>query len=127
MEDSKFLEQFKSGEITKFIPFSPLEPISKDVSLFALNAEFDSNNNWTKINDLYEEIRSLSDDWVGEIKCVDSFYNKKRNLQSYCFRLIYSAKDYKITNPAEFNELVNSIQTNIVNQLRTLNWIEIRG
>ena len=64
---------------------------------------------------------------VGEIKQIDSFYNKKTQTQSYCFRLIYSPKDYKITNPAEFNNIVNSIQTQVVTQLKLLDWIKIRG
>lgn len=38
-----------------------------------------------------------------------------------------SPKDYKITNPSEFNEKVNNLQLNIVNELRNLDWIEIRG
>lgn len=128
MEDSKFLEQFKSGEITKFIPFSPLEPIYKDISIFVKSEDMDmEKNSWSKLNEFYEGVRGLSDDWIGEIKQIDSFYNKKKSAQSYCFRLTYSPKDYKITNPAEFNNLVNLIQTNLVNQLRLLDWIEIRG
>ncbi len=127
MEDDNFLNQFKSGQITKFIPFSPLEPIVKDISLFVLDKDLDSNNNWEKLNQFYEKIRDLTDDWVGEIKQIDSFYNKKTQTQSYCFRLIYSPKDYKITNPAEFNNIVNSIQTQVVTQLKLLDWIKIRG
>lgn len=127
MDDIKFLEQFKSGEITKFIPFSPLEPIYKDISLYVKSDDLDSKNMWIRLNQFYEEIRGLSDDWIGEIKQIDSFYNKKKLSQSYCFRLIYSPKDYKITNPAEFNNLVNNIQTDLVNKLKLLDWIEIRG
>ncbi len=127
MDDSKFLEQFKSGQITKFIPFSPLEPIAKDVSFFVNNEDIDENGNWTKLNQFYEEIRNLSDDWIGDIKCIDKFYNKKISQHSFCFKMIYSPKNYKITNPAEFNSLVNELQTDMVNSLRTLKWIQIRG
>lgn len=127
MEDPKFLEQFKSGTITKFIPFSPLDPISKDIAMFVKSEDVNANGIWTRLNQLNEEIRSCTDDLVGDIKCIDSFYHSKKNALSYCFRLIYSPKDYKITNPSEFNNLVNKVQTDLVNHLRTLNWIEIRG
>lgn len=128
MRDDKFLSQFSSGQITKFIPFSPLNPITKDVSMFVNSDHMDINSSqWIKQNDLFDEIRTRSDDWVGSIKLVDSFYNSKCCKHSLCYRLEYSPKDYKITNPAEFNQIVNSIQTQIVNHLRTLEWLEIRG
>ena len=127
MEDEKFLSQFESGEITKFIPFSPLEPIYKDISLYVLSKDMDEQNNWMRLNQFYEEIRDGTDDWVGEIKQIDCFYNKKISAQSYCFRLIYSPKDYKITNPGEFNDVVNKIQTELVIKLKKIDWIQIRG
>lgn len=127
MEDEKFLSQFKSCEITKFIPFSPLEPIYKDIFLYVRSEDLDDKNNWTKLNEFYEEIRDGTDDWVGKIKLIDSFYNKKISSQSYCFRLIYSPKDYKITNPGEFNDTVNKIQTKLVIKLKKIDWINIRG
>lgn len=96
MEDPKFLEQFKSGEITKFIRFSPLESIYKDISLFVKSSDMDlETNTWSRTNEFYEIIRGLADDWIGEIKQTDSFYNKKKSAQSFCFRFIYSAKDFK--------------------------------
>lgn len=127
MEDEKFISQFKSNQISKFIPFSPLNPISKDISLYVKSYDMTSNNEWMRLNQFYEKMRELTDDWIGEIKQIDSFYNKKVQAQSYCFRLVYSPKDYKITNPSEFNEKVNNIQVNLVNELRNLDWIEIRG
>jgi len=108
MEDPKFLEQFKSGKITKFVRFSPLEPIYKDISLFVKSSDMDLINNiWLRTNEFYEVVRGLGDDWIEEIKQIDSFYN--------------------ITNPAEFNNLLNNIQTNLVNKLREFDWIEVRG
>lgn len=127
MEDKKFLSQFESGQITKFIPFSPLEPIYKDISLYVRSQDLDKENNWIKLNQFYEEIRDGTNDWVQEIKQIDSFYNKKNSSQSYCFRLKYSPKDYTITNPAEFNNTINEIQNNLVLKLKTIDWIQIRG
>lgn len=126
MEDEKFLSQFNSGKISKFIQFSPLDPIYKDISLYVNSEDLDSGI-WTRLNQFYEVIRDLANDWIGEIKQIDSFYNKKISTQSYCFRLTYSPKDYKITNPSKFNEIVNSIQTNLVSELKKLDWIKIRG
>ena len=127
MNDPKFLNQFSSDKITKFIPFSPLDPISKDVSMYVKSEDIDENNNWSRINQFYEIIREFSNDLVSEIKCCDSFYNKKISKQSYCFRLIYSPKDYKMNNPADLNDSVNSIQTEVINKLKTLDWITVRG
>lgn len=90
MEDEKFLSQFKSDEITKFIPFSPLEPVCKDISFYVELDDIDQNNNWTRLNQFYEEIRDLTSDWVGEITLIDNFFNKKISSQSYCYRLVYS-------------------------------------
>ncbi len=101
MEDEKFLSQFESGKITKFIPFSPLESIHKDISLYVLSKDMD--------------------------KQIDSFYNKKISSQSYCFRLIYSPKNYKITNPGEFNDIINKIQTELIVKLKKIDWLQIRG
>lgn len=127
MDDPKFLEQFNSGQIIKFKKFSSLEPIYKDVSMYIKSKDIDSDGNWIRINELYEEIRSQTNDLVGEIKCIDKFYNSQNQSQSYCFRLLYSPKDYTINNPSEFNNLVNIIQTNLVNHLRNIKWIEVIG
>ncbi len=126
MNDSKFLSQFSSGNITKFIPFSPLKPIYKDVSMF-VKLDDVVNNKWIKENDLYQQILSLTDDWIEKITICDFFYNEKINKYSICFRITYSPKDYKITNPGEFNEIVNKIQNDLVINLKTIDWIEIRG
>ena len=124
MNDPKFLTQFNSNEITKFIPFSPLDPISKDISFYIEWRDTDEYEEWTRQTEFYELVREFSDDFVGEIKFIEMFINKK---MSYCFRFIYSPKDYKITNPAEFNDSVNLVQTNVINNLKTLNWITVRG
>ena len=126
MNDPKFLSQFSSGNITKFIPFSQLESIYKDISMF-VKLEDMIESKWTKENDIYQQILSLTDDWVEKISIIDSFYNKKNNKHSICLRLTYSPKDYKITNPGEFNEIVNKIQNNLVINLKNIEWIEIRG
>lgn len=41
--------------------------------------------------------------------------------------LVAAPKDYKINNPGEFNEIVNSIQSNLVIELKKISWIKIRG
>ena len=126
MNDPKFLSQFSTGNITKFIPFSPLDSINKDVSMFVKSDDM-VDNKWIKENDIYQEILSLTNDWVEKITIIDSFYNKKLDKHSICLRITYSPKDYKITNPSEFNEIVNTIQNNLVVNLKNIEWIEIRG
>ncbi len=90
MDDEKFLNQFKIYDPAnqsnlpniKFIPFSPLNPISKDISIFANSQDIGLDGNWTKLNSFYEKITELTCDYVGDIKCIDTFYNKKLNAQS---------------------------------------------
>lgn len=125
MEDPKFLDQFKSGEITKFIPFSPLNPIYKDVSMFIQSIDV-VDNKWMRENDLIDVIRDHCEDWICSIECIDSIYLEKKQKYTRCYRVTYKPKDYTITNPAEFNDVVNSIQNNIIRELRKLDWIEIR-
>ncbi len=125
MEDPKFLDQFKSGQITKFIPFSPLNPIFKDVSMF-IKTEDVVDNKWIKENDLLDVIRDHCNDWISSIECIDNIYLEKKQRYTRCYRATYKPKDYTITNPAEFNDVVNSIQNNIVIELKKLDWIEIR-
>lgn len=101
----------------------------KDISLF-IHDEADYNtfeDIWVKENDFYDEIRLNSDDWIADIHCIDMYYNKNNNKRSLCYRMEYKPKDYTITNPSEFNTLVNTKQNSIVAHLKTLDWIVIRG
>lgn len=130
MEDEKFISQFSSGEITKFIPFSPLKSIYKDVSLFVQSEDMvkqENEHKWIRENDFLDVVREHCDDWIESMTCVDSVYLEKKEKWTRCYRINYAPKNYSLTNPSEFNDVVNNIQTNIVNELRKLDYVEIRG
>ena len=140
MNDEKFMTQFSSGDITKFIPFSPLKSIYKDVSLFINSEDMELSNNtnttntttttdtkWLKENDFFDIIREHCDDWIESMNCVDSIYLEKKGKWTRCYRIHYAPKNYSLTNPSEFNDIVNTIQNNIVYELKKINWMIIRG
>ena len=58
-----------SNQISKFIPFSPLEPTSKDISLYVKTVDMNVNDEWTRLNQFYKKIRELSG-MIGEIKQI---------------------------------------------------------
>ncbi|TIA71041.1 hypothetical protein E3P92_04055 [Wallemia ichthyophaga] len=111
--DSRFLEQFEQGKITKFVPYSKYPPCIKDVS-FWVDKPFHEN-------DLYEIIREISQDLVESVECIDNFTHPKTNRHSLCYRINYRSMDKNLTN-----EQANEMHARIVHQLTQSFDIEIR-
>jgi phenylalanyl-tRNA synthetase alpha chain len=88
--DDRFLKQFKDESIVTFKPYTKYPPCYKDISFYIPN---DFNE-----NDLFEVIRNVAGDLVEDVKCVDSFFNKKLNKTSKCFRILYASMDRNLTN-----------------------------
>lgn len=47
---------------------------------------------------MYEIIRSESSDLVEDIELIDSFFNKKINRQSLCYRIYYRSYERNLVN-----------------------------
>lgn len=111
--DDKFLSQFKQGEITKFKPYSQLDPRFKDVSFWINSEEFipDPEGSgklvWSKANNFYELCRDVCGDFLAEVILHDEFRHPDTGRYSHCYRLKYQPVDTSMKDPGQFNMLVN--------------------
>jgi phenylalanyl-tRNA synthetase alpha chain len=129
----RFVDQFKSGKIVKFEPYSQLPVISKDISFWLTNSNDiildDKTNepiNWTQENDFFEISREICSNSIEQIKLIDCFFHPKKELYSRTYKLTYSPCDPLLKDPAKFNSIVNAIQTNLgIKLAETLN-LELR-
>lgn len=112
-QDELFLSQFKSYSISgqKFVPYSKLKPVTKDIA-FSINSNI-NDNFWTDENDFYELCREHGLCMIKEVILFDKFYNKKLDKHSRAYHITYSCTSSKMKNPSEFNILVNSIHKNL--------------
>lgn len=105
--DNRFLNQFESGKIVKFKPFSKYEFCYKDVSFF-LSPSFTYNDFCAVVRD--EDPQNLIED----IKLIDEF--KKGERVSHCYRITYRAVDHTLTND-EVDAIQESIRTQVAAKL----------
>jgi phenylalanyl-tRNA synthetase alpha chain len=114
----RFISQYANGKLNKFIPYSELPSIYKDVSFYVnfthLELDEHTQKKWLYENDFFEIIRNEVGDYIEEVSLIDSYYNKKQNKYSRTYRLVYSPPDPELKNPAEFNEWVNNKQNKLV-------------
>lgn len=47
---------------------------------------------------MYEIVRNESGDLVEDIELIDSFFNKKKNRQSLCYRIHYRSHERNLLN-----------------------------
>jgi phenylalanyl-tRNA synthetase alpha chain len=74
-DDKRFLNQFKSGEITKFQPYSKYPPCYKDMSFWVPPISGDSAGGKGKVfheNDYCEIVREVAGDLVENVTLVCS-------------------------------------------------------
>lgn len=127
--DPKFLSQFESGKITKFEPYSILDPLEKDISFWIpenqieKNQENITNSKWNMENDFYDFIRGFDQlNMIEDMKCFDTFFHPKTQMLSKAYRIKYSPPDTLITDPSKFNEMVNNLHHSYYNNINeTLN------
>ncbi len=113
----KFINQFSSGCIVKFIPYTKLPDQIKDICFIPpikkvskLNGKY----SWLDENEFFEEIRNCSEDYIKSITFLNEFFNVKTNIYSRAYRMIYSPKDPSIINSANLTILCNRIQKEII-------------
>lgn len=117
----KFLDQFKSGEIVKFQPYSVLDSISNDISFWIdkdqvrdiIDEKIGEEDKWKLANDFYDYIRDMGGDWIEKVTLKDEFYHPKKKMLSRTYRITYSPKDPSLNSPGEFKEIVLEIQNRI--------------
>ncbi len=106
-KDPRFLSQFSSGQINKFVPFSKYATCYKDISFF-INEKF-----------TYNDLCAIARDEDGEnliesITLIDQF--QKKDKTSHCYRMVYRAVDRTLTND-EVDAIQDSIRLKVVERL----------
>ena len=113
-ENTKFIEQFKSGKIIQFKRYSLLDKIVKDMTFWLPEDKIDKENNkWLDENEFYELARNFSNDMIEEIERFDIFKHPKTKRVSFCYHITYSCCDPDMKNPSEFIRLVNQCQKDL--------------
>ncbi|CAG8637550.1 4605_t:CDS:2, partial [Acaulospora colombiana] len=88
-QDSRFMDQFKPGEITKFQAFSKYPSCTKDIS-FWIN---DEREQGFHDNDFCEVVRDVAGDLAELVELIDDFTHPKTKKRSLCYRINYRSMD----------------------------------
>jgi phenylalanyl-tRNA synthetase alpha chain len=76
-KDSRFLDQFKEGQITKFTPFSKYPPCYKDVAFWLKTSSSPAGGSLAQFheNDMMEVVRDVAGDLAEDVRLVSSAYH----------------------------------------------------
>ena len=80
---------------------------------------------------MYEIIRNESGDLVEDIELIDTFYNKKKDQQSLCYRINYRSHERNLLNSVDYScnsdlQEIDEIQKKIRNQFSNTLGVELR-
>ncbi|KAI9566428.1 hypothetical protein HD554DRAFT_2025540 [Boletus coccyginus] len=114
-QDTRFLTQFKQGEITTFQSYSKYPACFKDVSFWL------PENMGLHDNDFCDLVRDVAGDVVEDVKMTDSFTHPKTSRKSVCYRINYRSMDRSLTN-----DETNTLHTQVTSSLRDRFGVEIR-
>lgn len=134
-----FLDQFSSGKIKKFKPFSKLSSKSMDISFYIPSHRivqeqiFENGANqtitrWQQDNDFFEFIRDVTDEWIERVELKDEYelYNENTRKYSRMYRLWYLPNDPDLKSGGDFKEIVNNLQQKLRSQLESVIDVELR-
>lgn len=110
----RFLKQFESGKIIKFVPYSKLPNQTRDISFFVPKEQLnDDQTKWLNENDFCETIRNQVGDDIESVKLMDSFHNKKLDKYSRIYRLTYSPTGPDMKDSGAFTKYVNFLENKL--------------
>jgi len=112
-DDERFKNQFVTGEIIEFKPYSSYPPMTRDIA-FWTDDTFAHNN-------FCEIVRETGGDLVENVSLVDEFVHPKTGRASKCYRIIYRSNDKTLTSE-EINEIQESVKNITIDKLN----VEIR-
>jgi phenylalanyl-tRNA synthetase alpha chain len=127
--NDRFLIQFKDEKIKKFIPYSSLPPLYRDIAFWIPDNKVnnkDQDNTWLDENDFFDLIRNIVGDWVENIELKDKFVNPKTNKNSRMYRITYSPMDQTLKDGNDFKEKVNEIQASVIKNVSNILDVEVR-
>jgi phenylalanyl-tRNA synthetase alpha chain len=130
-DDPKFLTQFTSID-SKFLPYSKLSPIKKDISFWIKNEDIDilvecdtEIYNWKYINNFFSVLREICGDNIENVDLYDKFKNIKTGKISHTFKLTFSPTA-NFDDSAEFNIICNNIMEELRNKINKVCNVELR-
>jgi phenylalanyl-tRNA synthetase alpha chain len=123
--DIEFTNQFASGQIVKFKPYSTLASLTKDISFWISNNSL-VDNIWINENDFFELCREVGGDMIEKVDFFDKFYHSKKQQQSRAYHIIYSCPDTSLKNPSEFNLMVNNLHKTIASTIEKNLFVIVR-
>ncbi|KAJ9617673.1 phenylalanyl-tRNA synthetase alpha subunit, mitochondrial [Knufia peltigerae] len=145
--DKRFLQQFSSGKITKFEPFSKYPPCYKDIAFWINPAPAGASPRgatpWgsaaaaggdaTKAsptetqpaafheNDIMEVVRDVAGSLAEDVKLVDEFVHPTSGRKSLCYRINYRSLERTLTN-----EEVNRLHDEVAKRMKAQFGVELR-
>ena len=118
--DERFLNQFKEGQVSKFVPFSKHPPCYKDVAFWLKTSSSAAGGSDETAqfheNDMMEIVRDVAGDLAEDVRIVglpviplylprsngclkvDEFVHPKTGRKSLCFRINYRSLEKTLTN-----------------------------
>ncbi|KAK2790313.1 hypothetical protein FQN53_000079 [Emmonsiellopsis sp. PD_33] len=125
--DPRFLNQFKAGKITRFVPFSKHPACYKDIAFWlppsasVAGASAAGGRMPFHENDMMEIVRDVAGDLVEDVALMDEFTHPKTGRKSICYRVNYRSLERTLTN-----EEANGLHEAVRGKLVEIYGVEIR-